>query len=157
MMCNDFGRCVLSLSELHDVSGMSRSTITAANQILQDKNYIAKQRYVTYEGDYGHNRVYVTHILRNLHTMKCAETIRILVNGGEMSYSVKCILEGAMQADRKTAYQMLRKEIRRLFRSTKVAKFIRKLRRNRNVTAIFLGKKHGSLRKICRLLYSYLL
>ena len=58
------GRCLLSLSMIQELSGMARGTIISCNKELTEQGYIAKQQYVRREGDFGYNRVYISHLLR---------------------------------------------------------------------------------------------
>lgn len=87
--CNDSGRCLLSLSQIQELSGMARGTVISCTKELQEYGYIAKQRYTRYEGDNGHNRVYVTHIVRRRHSLRAAEALRVIINGTAMNYAVK--------------------------------------------------------------------
>lgn len=139
--CNDSGRCLLSLSQIQELSGMARGTVISCTKELQEYGYIAKQRYTCYEGDNGHNRVYVTHIVRRRHTLRAAEALRVIINGTAMNYAVKSQIEYILNAERESSAEMLFKEIRRLFRSTKIARFIRRLGRiMRGKTAHFFSK-----------------
>lgn len=118
-------RCQYSLSQLSELTGMSRTTIIRCSNELEQLGLIAKQRYIRRENDYGHNRVYLTHSLRKSHTARVAETFRLLVNSlGAMCYESKCELENALcgiLSDR------FKRAVRQIFRSTRVVDFMRKL------------------------------
>ncbi len=150
--CDDSGRCLLSLSQIQKLSGMARGTIISCTKELQNCGYIAKQRYTRYEGDNGHNRVYVTHIVRRNHSLRAAETLRVIINGTALNYLVKTRIEYILSAGREGSLKLLRKEIMRLFRSTRIPKFLRKLRHTlRGITAPFFSEKRGGSKLIRRL------
>ena len=139
--CNDSGRCLLSLSQIQELSGMARGTVISCTKELQEYGYIAKQRYTRYEGDNGHNRVYVTHIVRRRHSLRAAEALRVIINGTAMNYAVKSQIEYILNAGRENSAGLLLKEIKRLFRSTRVVKFVRRLGRiMRGKAAHFFSK-----------------
>ena len=152
LQCNCYGRCLLSLAQLQSGSGLARGTVIECIKTLQEYGYIAKQRYRTAEGDYGHNRIYVTHILRRCHTMRTAEVLRVLINNSaEMNYDVKSELEYIIKATKQRAMDMLRSQIKALFRSTRVPCFLRRLLR-RITPACFFYKDERSRKMTKRLL-----
>lgn len=153
---NAQGRCLLSLAQIHELTSMARGTIVSCTKELQESGYIAKQRYQTYEGDYGHNRVYVTHIIRRSHSLRVAEVLRIMINGITANYSEKCNVEGVINADRSDALAALRKEICQLFRSTRVARFIRRIfmRVRRSLSCGFFYQYERGRKMKKRLIYS---
>ncbi len=155
--CNQRGRCLMSLAQLQEASGMARGTVVSCTKELQEYGYIAKQRYQTYEGDYGHNRVYVTHIIRRSHSMRAAEALRVIINGITADYSEKCAIEKVLNADRETAFEMICKEIKLLFRSTKVARFLRRLflKIRRKIAADFFIKIGRSRKMTKRFIYLF--
>lgn len=151
--CNDSGRCLLSLSQIQELSGMARGTVISCTKELQEYGYIAKQRYTCYEGDNGHNRVYVTHVMRRHHSLRAAETLRVIINGTAMNYAVKSQIEYILNAGRDGSAELLFKEIKRLFRSTKIAGFIRRLSRMvRGITAHFFNPAERSPKNIKRII-----
>ncbi len=151
--CNNSGRCLLSLSQIQELSGMARGTVISCTKELQEYGYIAKQRYTRYEGDNGHNRVYVTHIVRRRHSFRAAEALRVIINGTAMNYSVKTQIEHILNAGREASLELLFKEIKRLYRSTRIPDFIRKLYHTlRGITAPFFSKMRRSTKKTKRLL-----
>lgn len=151
--CNDSGRCLLSLSQIQELSGMARGTVISCTKELQEYGYIAKQRYTCYEGDNGHNRVYVTHIVRRRHTLRAAEALRVIINGTAMNYAVKSQIEYILNAGRENSAELLLKEIKRLFRSTRIAGFIRRLSHMvRGITAHFFNTAERSPKKKKRII-----
>lgn len=155
--CSRRGRCLLSLAQLRELSGMAEGTVISCTKELQEYGYIAKQRYRTCEGDYGHNRVYVTHIVRRSHSMRAAEVLRLIINGMTANYRRKCSIESILNADRSTSAEMLRREIRQLFRSTRIVSFVRRLfmRLRRGCPADFFYGKEGCPKMIRRLIYLF--
>ena len=96
---NDEGRCLLSLSMIQELSGMARGTIVSCNKELTEQGYIAKQQYVRREGDFGYNRVYISHLLRHRGETRRAETFRIIVNSGVLSFESKCAAERSLSQE----------------------------------------------------------
>lgn len=142
---NADGRCLLSLSMLQELSGMARGTIISCCKQLAERGFIAKQRYLCREGDYGYNRIYITHMLRRRSTRR-AETFRIAVNSAELAYESKCAAERFLAGEPIERFLRL---MRQLFRSTRVADFIRDIFR-RFRAAVFFCKKAGGQKKITR-------
>ncbi len=142
---NENGRCLLSLSMIQELSGMARGTIISCCKLLAERGFIAKQRYLCREGDYGYNRIYITHMLRRRSTRR-AETFRVAVNAAELAYESKCAAERFIAGE---PIERLLRIMRQLFRSTRVADFIRDIFR-RLRTAVFFCKKTGSQKKITR-------
>lgn len=144
---NDEGRCLLSLSMIQELSGMARGTIVSCNKELTEQGYIAKQQYVRREGDYGYNRIYISHLLRHRRGTRRAETFRIIVNSGVLCYESKCAVEDSLQGKLSSSFIRV---MRHLFRSTSVADFIRNILRSTKNAAVFLCKKWGSRKKNTR-------
>lgn len=152
--CDKHGRSLLSLTQLQEISGMARGTVISCTNVLQQYGYIAKQHYQTYDGDYGHNRVYVTHVLRRCHSMRAAEAMRIIINSMTVDYGSKCRLEKALYADRNTALTMLSRAIRQLFRSTCIPLFLRRIMRlSVPLLCRFRHTQTGGSKKIRRFIY----
>ena len=144
---NDEGRCLLSLSMIQELSGMARGTIVSCNKELTEQGYIAKQQYVRREGDYGYNRIYISHLLRHRRGTRRAETFRIIVNSGVLCYESKCAVEDSLQGKLSSSFIRV---MRHLSRSTSVADFIRNILRSTKNAAVFLCKKWGSRKKNTR-------
>ncbi len=127
---------------------MSRTTIIKCNIELEKLGLIAKQRYIRREKDLGHNRVYLTHSLRRGHTSRIAETFRLLVNSfGTMCYESKCELENALCG---ILSERFRRAMRYVFRSTRVAGFMRRLFCRAKESALSLFTKKGGSNLITR-------
>ena len=141
---NDEGRCLLSLSMIQELSGMARGTIVSCNK---EQGYIAKQQYVRREGDLGYNRVYISHLLRHRGETRRAETFRIIVNSGVLSFESKCAAERSLSQEPTPEFAKI---MRYLFRNTRVAQFIRTILRSTKNAAVFLCKKWGSRKKNTR-------
>ena len=141
------GRCLLSLSMIQELSGMARGTIISCNKELTEQGYIAKQQYVRREGDFGYNRVYISHLLRRRSETKRAETFRVIVNSGVLSFESKCAAERSLSQEPTTEFA---KVMRYLFRNTRVAHFIRTILRSTKNAAVFLYQKWGSRKKNTR-------
>lgn len=146
---NNDGRCLLSLSMIHDLCGLSRGTIVSCNKELAEHGFIAKQQYIRREGDYGYNRVYISHLLRRRHGLRRSEAFRIIVNSGKLVYESKCSAE--ISLDQPTS--AFARIMRYLFRSTRVAGFIRRIRRCEERAAAFLCPKRGSRKTNTRFIY----
>ena len=144
---NDEGRCLLSLSMIQELSGMARGTIVSCNKELTEQGYIAKQQYVRREGDYGYNRIYISHLLRHRRGTRRAETFRIIVNSGVLCYESKCAVEDSLQGKLSSSFIRV---MRHLFRSTRVADFIMKNLRSTKKDAVIHCKKWGSRKKNTR-------
>ena len=144
---NDEGRCLLSLSMIQELSGMARGTIVSCNKELTEQGYIAKQQYVRREGDLGYNRVYISHLLRHRGETRRAETFRIIVNSGVLSFESKCAAERSLSQEPTPEFAKI---MRYLFRNTRVAQFIRTILRSTKNAAVFLCKKWGSRKKNTR-------
>lgn len=144
---NKNGRCLLSLSMIQELSGMARSTIISCNKRLTEQGYIAKQRYVRREGDFGHNRIYISHLIRYKNQLRLAETFRVIINSAVMYYESKCSAERALTGNPDSKFM---RAIRHLFRNTSVARFIRKILRSTKNAAVFQCQKWGSLKMITR-------
>lgn len=141
-------RCQYSLAQLSELTGMSRTTIIKCNIELEKLGLIAKQRYIRREKDLGHNRVYLTHSLRRGHTSRVAETFRLLVNSfGVMCYETKCELENALCG---ILSERFRRAMRYVFRSTRVAGFMRRLFCRAKESALSLFRKRGGSNLITR-------
>ena len=141
------GRCLLSLSMIQELSGMARGTIISCNKELTEQGYIAKQQYVRREGDFGYNRVYISHLLRRRSETKRAETFRVIVNSGVLSFESKCAAEHSLSQEPTPEFA---KAMRYLFRNTRVAHFIRTILRSTKNAAVFLCQKWGSQKKNTR-------
>lgn len=146
---NAEGRCLLSLSMIHELSGLARGTIVSCNKELAEHGFIAKQQYIRREGDYGYNRVYISHLLRRRHGLRRSETFRVIVNSETLVYESKCTAEVSL--DRPTS--AFARVMRYLFRSTRVADFIRRIRRSAERAAAFLWQKRGSRKTNTRFIY----
>lgn len=144
---NNDGRCLLSLSMIQELSGMARGTIVSCNKELTEQGFIAKQQYVRREGDYGYNRIYISHLLRHRRGTRRAETFRIIVNSGVLCYESKCAVEGSLEGKPTSSFIHI---MRHLFRSTSVAGFIRNILRSTKNAAVFLCTKWGSRKKNTR-------
>lgn len=143
------GRCLLSLSIIQQLSGMARETIVSCTKELTAGGFIAKQQYIRREGDFGYNRIYVSHIMRHRRGTRRAETFRILVNSSRLDYKSKCEAENALHGNPSPEFLCILKQ---LFRSTAVAAFIRRIRRSVKITADFFCTFWGSQKKIIRLI-----
>lgn len=147
---NENGRCLLSLSMIQKLSGMARSTIISCCKELVAQGYITKQQYQRQEGDFGYNRVYLSHMLRRRYGLRSAETFRVIVGASKLAYASKCAAEHSLF---RPARYFLR-VMRCLFRSTRVAAFIRRARRILKHSAAFFCPKPRSLKMITRNIYS---
>lgn len=143
---NNDGRCLLSISMIHELSGMARGTIISCTKKLTEQGYIAKQRYVRREGDFGYNRVYISHLIRYKNQLRLAETFRVIINSAVMFYESKCSAERALTGQPDCKFL---RAIRHLFRSTKIACFIRNILRSTKNAAVFC-QKWGSRKMITR-------
>ncbi len=146
---NEEGRCLLSLSMIHELSGMAKGTIVSCNNELSERGFIAKQQYIRREGDYGYNRVYISHLLRHKHGLRRAETFRIVVNSGRLMYESKCSAENSLSQPTSDFSRIMRY----LFRSSRVARFLRNIFRSTKRAAIFICKKQGSRKTNTRFIY----
>ena len=135
------------LSMIQELSGMARGTIISCNKELTEQGYIAKQQYVRREGDFGYNRVYISHLLRRRSETKRAETFRVIVNSGVLSFESKCAAERSLSQEPTPEFA---KAMRYLFRNTRVAHFIRTILRSTKNAAVFLCQKWGSRKKNTR-------
>lgn len=140
-------RCQYSLAQLSELTGMSRTTIIKCNRELEERGFIAKQRYMRRENCFGHNRIYLMHTLRGNRSARITETFRLLVNAKTMYYELKCELENALQG---RLSEMFKRAMRQILRSTRVADFIRKLFYRAKNRALFLFKEWGSPNLITR-------
>ena len=140
-------RCQYSLAQLSELTGMSRTTIIKCNRELEERGFIAKQHYIRRENCFGHNRIYLMHSLRASCSARITETFRLLVNAKTMYYELKCELENALQG---RLSEMFKRAMRQIFRSTRVADFVRKLFYRAKNRAHFLFKEWGSPNLITR-------
>lgn len=147
---NENGRCLLSLSMIQKLSGMARSTIISCCKELVAQGYITKQQYQRQEGDFGYNRVYLSHMLRRRYGLRSAETFRVIVGAKMLAYASKCAAEHSLF---RPARYFLR-VMRCLFRSMRVAAFIRRARRMLKYSAAFFYPKPRGLKMITRNIYS---
>lgn len=141
------GRCLLSLSMIQQLSGMARETIVSSTKELTARGFIAKQQYVRREGDFGYNRIYLSHVMRRRRGTRRAETFRVLVNSGRLDYKSKCEAENALHGNPTPEFLRIQ---RLLFRSTAVAAFIRRILRSINNAAEFFCPFWGSRKRIIR-------